>query len=125
RSTRTCGTSTVWDTRRIAPIPPAPTTGFVSPPNRRASSCRPAKATTAAELSRIPKILVTGAERWYINICRQCRWGSEFGTADRRSGMHVAYKQVPWVRQECCNGCGAFGAIFPHGCLPVVEGLGV
>jgi MinD superfamily P-loop ATPase len=39
--------------------------------------------------------------------------------------MRVAYKQVPWVRQECCNGCGACGAICPHGCLLVVEGLRV
>jgi MinD superfamily P-loop ATPase len=39
--------------------------------------------------------------------------------------MRVAYKQVPRVRQECCAGCGVCGAICPHGCLLVVQGLGV
>jgi MinD superfamily P-loop ATPase len=39
--------------------------------------------------------------------------------------MRVAYKQVPRVRRECCDGCGVCGAICPHGCLLVVEGLGV
>src|ERR1017187_867972 len=58
------------------------------------------------------------------HTCRQCCWGSEFGTADRRSGMRVSYKWVPSVRQDCCAGCGVCGAVCPHGCLAVVDGTG-
>ena len=39
--------------------------------------------------------------------------------------MRVAYKQVPFVRQEYCIGCGVCGAICLHGCLVVVDGIGV
>ena len=39
--------------------------------------------------------------------------------------MRVASKWVPSVREECCIGCGVCGAICPHGCLLVVDGIGV